>query len=306
MVKGWGAALLTVTLFSLVPGLTRLAIQAGFSPLQLLTLRLLAALVLLGLHLLLTRTSLHLSRQAFGAAVAVGLFSAAGELALFNALQYLPAGIVTILLAAIPLVVMGLLAGRGAPLYGQHWLRLGLGVAGIGTMIVSVSGRVGNFEAGAGLLLALAAVLLFGLQYALTEWYLADQPPVPVAFYGVLAAAAPTTLSYGWAGNVALPDASLSAWLAVGLLCVGATYIARLSFLAAVRYLGSVELALLLPLEMFAGVGWAVWLLGEPLVGPQWLGGGLTALSALMGVYTARPRSQSKEIREVWQSRGVE
>ena len=158
-----------------------------------------------------------------------------------------------------------------------------------------------GFEAGLGTALVLSAILLFGLQYALTQWYLADQPAVPVTFIGVLAAVGPVSLAYGWQTEVSLPVVTPAVWLAVAVLTVGATYIARLSFLVAVRDLGSAELALLLPLEMFAGVVWAVWLLGEQLTPQQWLGGVLTALSAVVGVYAAgiakqRPALQPVEV----------
>lgn len=285
MVKwtGWGAALTTVTLFSLVPGLTKLVVQAGFAPLQLLSIRLMASLVLLGLHLLITRTSLRLERRALLAAIGVGLVSAAGELALFKSLVYVDAAVVTMFLAAIPIVVLVLLAWRGQKMGAIQWLRVGFGLAGVYILI----GVPADIAAGLGILLAVVAVLLFGLQYALTQWYLADQPAVPVTFYGVLAAAGPVVLVYGLQSDVSLPEASVSIWLAIAVLAVGATYFARLSFLVAVRYLGSAELALLLPMEMFAGVLWALWLVGEQLTAQQWVGGGLTMLSAVIGVYAA-------------------
>lgn len=290
MVKlaGWGAALLTVTLVSLVPALTRIAVQDGFAPLMLLSLRLMVSVVLLSLHLLLTRTPLFLKKGVMIAAIGVGLVNAGGELALFAALVHLDAAPVTMLLATIPLVVLLLLAWRGEALTRLHWLRLGLGLIGAYILIVIPSG----LETSLGVVLVVGAVLLFGLQYALTQWYLAGQPVVPVMFIGVLAATAPVTSMYGWQENIAFPTASGATWAAVALLAVGATYIVRLSFLAAARYLGSAELALLLPSGMFVGVVWAIWLLGEQLTPQQWLGGGLTALSAVVGVYAANIAEQ--------------
>jgi drug/metabolite transporter (DMT)-like permease len=67
-------------------------------------------------------------------------------------------------------------------------------------------------------------------------------------------------------------------------LTVVSTYYARLALYAAVRRVGSGQIALLWPLQMMLGVMLSVWLLQERLNPAQWLGGVLILGSALLAI----------------------
>ena len=62
----------------------------------------------------------------------------------------------------------------------------------------------------------------------------------------------------------------------IGILTIVSTYIARLTLYAAVWRIGSGQVALLWPVQMFLAVLFSVFLLQEQLSPIQWLGGGLT------------------------------
>jgi len=79
-----------------------------------------------------------------------------------------------------------------------------------------------------------------------------------------------------------------SGWLAVFVLVVVSTYVARLTLFAAVRHLGSGQMALLLPLETLLTVCWSVVFLQERLTIWQWGGGTLISLSAVLAINRLR------------------
>jgi drug/metabolite transporter (DMT)-like permease len=62
------------------------------------------------------------------------------------------------------------------------------------------------------------------------------------------------------------------------------TYAARLLMVAAIRRLGSSQMALLVPVEMLLTVTWSVLFLGERFTGVQLAGGTLILLSAVLSV----------------------
>jgi len=73
-------------------------------------------------------------------------------------------------------------------------------------------------------------------------------------------------------------------WLGLVVLGVVSTYAARLILFAAIRHIGTAQLALLTPLETLLTVIWSLLFLGERLTLPQWLGGGLILVSGLLAV----------------------
>ena len=73
-------------------------------------------------------------------------------------------------------------------------------------------------------------------------------------------------------------------WFAVIVLAVVSTYIARLSYFAAMGRLGGAQVALLGPLETLLSVTWSILFLHERLAPAQFIGGGLILFSALLAV----------------------
>ncbi len=86
-----------------------------------------------------------------------------------------------------------------------------------------------------------------------------------------------------WQGAV-WPQAAWQGWLAVAALGLGSSYLGQLAIYAAVRHIGSGQMALLNPVEVFLSVSWALLFLQERLSLLQWVGGALILISMLLAI----------------------
>ncbi|MCB0055293.1 MAG: EamA family transporter, partial [Caldilinea sp.] len=109
---------------------------------------------------------------------------------------------------------------------------LALAMAGV-YLLVGPTGQVNVI----GAALALVATFLFSLQMALTQWTLVAYPTRTIAFY--VTASMTLFVALWWliqGANWAAPGPA--GWFAVIVLAVVSTYIARLSYFAAMGRLG--------------------------------------------------------------------
>ncbi len=138
-----------------------------------------------------------------------------------------------------------------------------------------------------GALLVLVAAVTYAIHLVLVQWFLRDYGVGAVATYiavGMTAIVVGTWLAQGAEWH----DPGWQGWLAIGALAVVGTYLAHLAMLSAIRGIGSGQTALLAPLETLLAVLWSILLLHERLTLPQWLGGSLIGLSALLAVRRLR------------------
>jgi len=73
-------------------------------------------------------------------------------------------------------------------------------------------------------------------------------------------------------------------WVVIGILAVVSTFLARLALYAAIRRVGSGQIALLWPLQTLAIIVLSVLFLDERMTTVQWLGGSLILVSALLAI----------------------
>ncbi|MEE9216732.1 MAG: DMT family transporter [Anaerolineales bacterium] len=280
---GWTMAILATVAFSTVPPVARAAIVSGMSPTTLLAARYSIAIVLLGSTLRFTTTgNLRVDRRGLLIAGAVGSLHGVATLTFFLALNRITASVASILVSIYPLVVLGLLALRGENFTYRHLIRLTIGLGGVYLLI----GHTGQVD-GLGALLVLVAAVTYAIHLVLVQWFLGDYGVRAVATY---IAAGMTVIVVGtWlAQGAEWHDPGWQGWLAIGLLAVVGTYLAHLAMLSGVRGIGSGQTALLAPLETLLAVLWSILLLQERLTLPQWLGGSLIVLSALLAVRRLR------------------
>lgn len=276
---GWVLAIVSTAAFSFAPPVARFAIVGGFNSTALLVARMLLATTLLGVTLALTdRQGLRIARRGIGAAVLVGAINAAGMIAFFLSLNYLESSLGAMILALSPPIVLSLLALRGEKLTRRHFVRLALALIGV-YLLVGPTGHV-NWS---GAALALLATFLFSLQTALTQWTLVGYPTRSVAFY-VTASLTVFVVLWWLAQGAQWAAPSAGGWFAVIVLAVVSTYVARLTFFAAVGMVGSGQLALLGPVETMLSVTWSILFLHERLSPGQAIGGVLILVSALLAV----------------------
>lgn len=276
---GWMLALFSTAAFSIAPPVARFAILGGFDSTTLLLMRMITATTLFAITLAITdRQKLKLPRRGVAASVLVGAVNAAGMVMFFLSLSYLEASLASMILALSPPMVLSLLVLRGERLTRRHLVRLGLAMAGV-YLLVGPSGQVNWI----GAALAFTATFLFSLQMALTQWTLVAYPTRSIAFY---VTASMTLFVAAWWLFRGAPWAapSASGWLAVMLLAVVSTYIARLAYFAAMGKIGGAQVSLLGPLETFLSVTWSILFLHERLAPAQAVGGALILLSALLAV----------------------
>ena len=280
---GWTMAILATVAFSTVPPVARAALVSGMSATTLLAARYLIAIVLLGITLRLTKTgNLQVDRRGLLIAGAVGSLHGVATLTFFLALNRVTASVASILVSIYPLVVLGLLALRGEKFTYRHLIRLTIGLGGV-YLLIGPTGRVD----GLGAVLVLVAAVTYAIHLVLVQWFLRDYGVRAVATY---IAAGMTVIVVGtWlAQGAEWHDPGWQGWLAIGLLAVVGTYFAHLAMLSGVRDIGSGQTALLAPLETLLAVLWSILFLREHLTFPQWLGGSLIVLSALLAVRRLR------------------
>ena len=276
---GWALALISTFCYSFAPPVARYAILDGFESTALLTVRLWIATALCALTLAITdRQKLLMSRQGLLTATGVGAVNAAGMVLFFFALNYLEASLSAMILALSPAIVLSLLALRGERLTRRHLVRLAVALVGV-YLLIGPTGAVDWL----GAALSLLATFFFSLQVALTQWHLVGYPARSVMFY----VTGTTTLfvTGWWLVNGAVWTApGPKGWLAVLILAVVSTYLARLGYFNALARVGGSQISLLGPLETLLGVVWSILFLGERLAPIQAVGGALILLSALLAV----------------------
>jgi drug/metabolite transporter (DMT)-like permease len=280
---GWGMALTSTFAFSVATPIARAAITGGIDPTSLLMSRLIISSLLLGGSIaLLAPRQLSIRRRGFFICSAAGLSNGIGMLTYFWALTWIDSSIASMIFSISPLAVLGLLALRGERFSRRHFVRLGLGLAGIYLLIGLDSGPTGGI-AWQGIGLVFITIICFAIHLSLIQWFLQDYDARPVTFYVVLVMSLVSVGVWLIQGGE-WQDPGWQGWLAIGVLALVSTYLARLALFIGVQKLGGGQVALLAPLETLLTVCWSVLFLHERLTFWQWLGGSLILLSALLAV----------------------
>jgi len=284
---GWSMALGSTLAFSIAPAVTKGAITGGMNPTTLLAVRLVISTLLLGGSIMLvTPGKLAVDRRGLLICGIAGLSNGVGMLAFFWALTRLEASITSMLFSLSPLAVLVLLALRGERFSYRHVVRLGLGLGGVYLLIGPGSSSAGGPD-WVGIGLVLITIITFAIHLALIQWFLQGYQAQTVTFY-VVGTMTVVAVGFWLTQGAEWHNPGLSGWLAIGILAVVSTYLARLWLFAAVRSLGSGQMALLLPLETFLAVLWSMLFLDERLAIWQWLGGLLILLSAVLAIHRLR------------------
>jgi len=280
---GWVLALLASACFSLAPPVARGAILAGIDPTTLLVLRMgFATLAFLVTIALMKPALFRISRQTLIVTCVAGVMNGIGMLLFFWALVRVDASVASMMISLVPLVVLTLLALRGERLTYRHLIRLVLGLGGIYLLL----GPGGDVDL-TGIAMLFVAICCFAIQITLLQWYLRGQDPRAVSFYISLFMLS-VILLYWLTREIQWQSPGLNGWLSVATLAFVSTFLARLTFVAAVDRIGSGQMTLLAPLETLLTLVWATTFLGERLNPLQLVGGGLVLGSALLAIQRLR------------------
>ena len=276
---GWALAFAAVVSFSFSVPIGRAIIVSGMDPTALTAVRMLVAVPILVSFLAITSPDrLRIDRRGLRLVALVGTLNGIAMVVFFRSLEWLDASIASMLGSLMPLVTLILLAFRGEKITHRHLVRIALGLAGV-YLLIGPGGQVDS----RGVFLALAAVMMFSTQFALVQWYLQGYDSRTLALYisGTMAVVA----TCWWVARGApWHDPGVNGWLAIIILSIFSTCLARIAMYSAIRRIGGGQMALLILLEVFLTIIWSVLFLHERLTDVQWLGGILVLGSALLAI----------------------
>ena len=132
-----------------------------------------------------------------------------------------------------------------------------------------------------GALLVLFSCCTFSVYLVLMQRYLRDFDVRTVTLY-IVGTISLFTVGLWLAQGAQWSDPGWQGWLAIGVLALVGTYLAQMALFAAVRSIGSGQMALLGPLETLLTVIWSSLFLQERLSALQWAGGGLILFGAIL------------------------
>jgi drug/metabolite transporter (DMT)-like permease len=196
----------------------------------------------------------------------------------FWALTKVDASVAAMVFALSPLAVLALLALRGEKFTRRHTVRIILGLGGV-YLLIGPGGNV-NWQ-GIGLLCL--TIASYAIHLSLIQWYLRDYDARSVTFYVIAGMSLTSTIFWLFQGIEWQPP-GWSGWLAIIALAIVSTYLARLTMFAAIRIIGSGQIALLAPPETLLTVLWSMIFLQERLTSWQWVGGLFILTSALLAI----------------------
>jgi drug/metabolite transporter (DMT)-like permease len=274
-------ATLLSTLFSgLAPIIGKVAFQAGVDPSTLVALRTaLAAGLLWSFYLLhpTWRQYVAISWRNLAGCVGMGIANGVGSLLYYNGLVRVDASLAHLLYSMYPFWVFIFLSAAGHPVSRLAVVRLGLALLSVFLLTWQNSGLVDPL----GVTLMLGAGALYGWHLVLGQWTLADVDSRTVTLYGLTTMAVVVGVVYLAEGRSAEPI-SAQGWMAILLLAILPTALARLLVFAGLRRLGGIQTSLLGIAELLVAVAAAFALLGESFTLQQWLGSGVFVVSVLL------------------------
>lgn len=274
---GWLLAVAATAVFSLVTPLGKLALDGGFHPTAILSLRFALASLLLALAMARSAPhTLRTDRRGFLVAGLAGVINGLGAVGFFWSLRRLDSSVATMLFALTPLAVLGILALRGEKFTYRQWLRLGLGLLGV-YLLIGPGGQVDLV----GVLLVFTGIVGFTLEITLVQWFLPTHDTRTVTLY-VLVGMWLAITALWLAQGLPWSQPNWQGWVVLLVISLVSTFFGWWAMFRAVQTIGSGQFALLLPVETLLAIFWSFLFLGETLLPLQMVGGSLILLSAVL------------------------
>lgn len=287
VLKGALYIFISALLYATLPILCKFAYQTGLSPVQALLLRYLLALIILSSYLLWRR-----QHQVFSLTPLVilqGLVMAVSGLCYFFALQYLSAGLTTVILFSHPVMV----AILAALLYRERigWrVATGILLAIGGVILVSGVSTGSMLVSPLGLAWITVASILYAFYNIMGQRNVAQVNPLTIANTIALMSVLVVGIAFR-DGAYLLRLSSTQIFIGLGLGLVN-TVLAISFFLKGMGYIGATRASLIATLEPVLTLILAFFLLGETLQPLQLLGVALVLASMLLAVRPATPQQE--------------
>ena len=276
--KGIAATLLSCLFAGLAPILGKLAYQAGVDPTTLVATRTALAAGLLWLfYLLFWRKYMVITWRDLAGCVGMGVANGVGSILYYNGLSRMDASLAHLLYSMYPFWVFIFLSAAGHPISRMSVVRLGLALVSV--FLLTWQG--GALVDPLGVTLMIGAGALYGFHLVLGQWTLADVDPRTVALYGLTTMSLVVGIPFLFQGGPTEP-VSAQGWVAILLVAIFPTALARLLVFAGLRRIGGMQTALLALAEPLVAVVLAFALLGESFTPQQWIGVCLFLVSVLL------------------------
>jgi drug/metabolite transporter (DMT)-like permease len=291
--RGIVATLLSTLFSGMAPIFGKLAYQAGVDPSTLVAARTALAAGLLWLfYLLWWRRYVRINWRNLAGCVGMGVANGVGSLLYYNGLTRVDASLAHLLYSMYPFWVFIFLSAAGHPVSRLAVVRLGLALVSVFLLTWQGAGLIDPL----GVTLMLGAGALYGWHLVLGQWTLADVDSRTVTLYGLTTMAVVVGVVYLAQGRPAEPILT-QGWIAIFLLAIFPTALARLLVFAGLRRLGGIQTSLLGIAELLVAVAAALAFLGDRLTVQQWIGCGVFVGSVLL---IARDTSLQIADEETW------
>ena len=277
-VSGIAAALLTPIFLGMAPIFGKQAINAGADPFTVAAFRTLFAVVLLWIvYLLFFRRFLYIYPAGLLGCVVIGAVNGIGSLFYYSGLNLLDASLVQLLNGMYIAFAALLVKINGEHVTRRMAARVVLAIIAV-TILTGTGSEPINWL-GVGLMLGSA--LMFAGTVTLSQYVLYEMPPQTVALYVLSTMGVVVTMVWAAAGNVVSMESIQPALLPIAILGL-TTALSRLAMFAGVKFLGSLQTAVLAITEIGVALTLAFFVLGERLTAGQWIGVAIFAASILL------------------------
>jgi drug/metabolite transporter (DMT)-like permease len=275
--NGIRAALLSALVLGTTPILGKVAYADGMNPYSLTAIRtLVAATVLWAFYLASSknRKFIYIYPAGLLISAAAGALNGVSSLLYYNGLTLIDAGVGQMLYSLYPLFVVIIRRLDGQRI--SKWTKVRLALALLAVMLL-IAPRGGTVD-WVGAALMLGAGLMYAMHLAVSQRVLYEMPAPTVTLYVLTSMTVVVGVAYLIHGPSAVPLAGLPPTL----MLAGITVLSRLLMFLGVKQLGSIQTALLGVTEILVTVILSIFVLGEQLVGRQWIGAAILITSLLL------------------------
>ncbi len=281
-VRGIIAAFLTPMFLGVAPIFGKLALQAGADPFSIAAVRTLIAVALLWvIYAIFWRKYLYIYPAGLLGCAVLGFVNGVGSLFYYAGLGLLEASLAQLLNGMYLVFAVLLTRIGGERLDARMLLRIVLAI--IALVILTGFGHKAVDWLGVGLMLANA--IMFAGTVILSQYVLYEMPSRTVTIYTLTSMCIVVMMAWLATGADIGVETLPAAFIPIFILGV-TTALSRLAMFAGVKFLGSLQTAVLAMLEIGVALTLAYVLLGERLTMAQSIGVGILTVSILL----VRPR----------------
>lgn len=280
---GIQAGMASALFLGVVPIFGKLAMNLGFSPLAVISIRTTsAALFMLVLMALKMRAYFAIYPVGLAGCLLAGFTNGLGSIFYYVALSRLDAGVGHMLYSFYPFFMMIWLLIDQQPVSRVAIVRLMLAIPAVMCLILPSRSSI---DLTAALMMLISAVL-YALHMLITQRILYEAPAPTVTLYTLLAMAVTVNLAFV-ALDRHIPAVSSIWWPVIAMAII--TFFSRLTLFVGIKHLGGLQTALLGLAELFITVFLAQIWLGERLALMQWIGAGMLSLSLFLVALEKNP-----------------